>query len=232
MAGPAVSSRTLATREKAPTNMNPTHPASAASASASRRSFLGTLALGTALFETRGLFAEELFRTPRQTEGPFYPNKLPLDTDNDLLIINDATTPAVGEVTYLTGRILDARGNPLQATPWSRSGRSTTTASTSTAEDRNHDQHDNNFQGYRPVPHRVERRVLLPHHQAGPLSRPDPPHPLQGQAGRAGAVDDAVLRQGRAAQREATESTASLTRPQGPRVGDDRFRAAGRLEDR
>jgi len=30
----------------------------------------------------RGLFAEELFRTPRQTEGPFYPNQLPLDTDN------------------------------------------------------------------------------------------------------------------------------------------------------
>ena len=29
----------------------------------------------------------------RQTEGPFYPNKLPLDTDNDLLVINDGITP-------------------------------------------------------------------------------------------------------------------------------------------
>src|SRR5947209_19975340 len=80
----------------------------------SRRLFLGTLALGAAAFTARGAFAEELFRTPRQTEGPFYPNKLPLDTDNDLLIINDATTPALGEVTYLGGRILDARGNPLR----------------------------------------------------------------------------------------------------------------------
>ena len=52
--------------------------------------------------------------TPPQTEGPFYPNSLPLDTDNDLLIVNDGITPAVGEVTHLGGRILDARGNPLR----------------------------------------------------------------------------------------------------------------------
>ena len=59
-------------------------------------------------------FAEELVRTPRQTQGPFYPDRLPLDTDNDLLIVNDAITEAVGEVTHLTGRILDAKGNPLR----------------------------------------------------------------------------------------------------------------------
>src|SRR5690349_22789289 len=80
----------------------------------SRRVFLSTLTLGAAAFTTRGLFADELFRTPRQTEGPFYPDKLPLDTDNDLLIINDGITPAVGEVTHLTGKILDARGNPVR----------------------------------------------------------------------------------------------------------------------
>ncbi len=79
-----------------------------------RRVFLSTLTLGAAAFTTRGLFAHELVRTPRQTEGPFYPNKLPLDTDNDLLVINDDITPAVGEVTYLTGRILDAKGNPVR----------------------------------------------------------------------------------------------------------------------
>jgi protocatechuate 3,4-dioxygenase, beta subunit len=79
-----------------------------------RRLFLGSLTLGVSAFTVRGAFAEELFKTPPQTEGPFYPNKLPLDTDNDLLVINDSITPAVGDVTHLTGRVLDARGNPLK----------------------------------------------------------------------------------------------------------------------
>jgi protocatechuate 3,4-dioxygenase beta subunit len=80
----------------------------------SRRSFLGTFAAGAAAFTTPGLFADELVRTPRQTEGPFYPDRLPLDTDNDLLIVNDSITPAVGEVTHLGGKVLDARGEPIR----------------------------------------------------------------------------------------------------------------------
>lgn len=79
-----------------------------------RRGFLGAMAAGSALFTVRGAFADELVKTPAQTQGPFYPNKLPLDTDNDLLIINDTITPAVGEITHLTGRILDAKGNPIR----------------------------------------------------------------------------------------------------------------------
>ena len=63
---------------------------------------------------TRGLFADDLARTVRQTEGPFYPNKLPLDTDNDLLVINDSITPAVGKVTHLTGRVLSVSGEPVR----------------------------------------------------------------------------------------------------------------------
>lgn len=59
-------------------------------------------------------FADELLRTPRQTEGPFYPDKMPLDTDNDLLIINDNLTEAVGAVTYLSGKVMDAKGNPIR----------------------------------------------------------------------------------------------------------------------
>src|SRR5262249_2015090 len=77
-----------------------------------RRAFLG--AAGASLFITPGLFAEELLRTPRQTEGPFYPDKLPLDTDNDLVIIKDNITPAVGEITHLTGRILGPTGTPIK----------------------------------------------------------------------------------------------------------------------
>jgi protocatechuate 3,4-dioxygenase, beta subunit len=78
-----------------------------------RRSFL---TLGSLLLTTPGAFADELerARTPKQTEGPFYPDKLPLDTDNDLLQINDVLTPAVGAITYLSGKILDSRGNPIR----------------------------------------------------------------------------------------------------------------------
>ena len=61
-----------------------------------------------------GALAEELVRTPSQMEGPFYPVKLPLDTDNDLLIVNDALTQAVGEITHLSGRILDPKGDPIR----------------------------------------------------------------------------------------------------------------------
>jgi protocatechuate 3,4-dioxygenase beta subunit len=81
-----------------------------------RRHFLRGLSLGAALFTVPGAFAEELVRTPPQTEGPFYPDKLPLDTDNDLLILNDTITPALGEVTWLSGRILDSRGQPMRNT--------------------------------------------------------------------------------------------------------------------
>ena len=47
-------------------------------------------------------------------EGPFYPSKLPLDTDNDLIIVNDSITPAIGEITHLSGRLLDAKGGPVR----------------------------------------------------------------------------------------------------------------------
>ena len=77
-----------------------------------RRGFL--TGLGLAFLGTRGLFAEALTLTPKQTEGPFYPDKLPLDTDNDLLVINEGITPAVGEVSYVSGRILGPDGSPIR----------------------------------------------------------------------------------------------------------------------
>jgi protocatechuate 3,4-dioxygenase beta subunit len=80
----------------------------------SRRTFMRGLAFGSALFTTPGLFAEQLFSTPSLTEGPFYPDRMPLDVDNDLLIINDSITPAVGEITNITGRLLEANGSPLK----------------------------------------------------------------------------------------------------------------------
>jgi protocatechuate 3,4-dioxygenase beta subunit len=80
----------------------------------SRRIFLGTAAMAATFTTVRGAFAEELAKTPKATEGPFYPDKLPLDTDNDLIVINDGTTPSVGEITHLTGKVLDVKGNPVR----------------------------------------------------------------------------------------------------------------------
>ena len=38
--------------------------------------------------------------------------------------------------------------------------------------------------GLRPVPDRLDRRILLPHDQAGPVPRPAAAHPLQDRQGR------------------------------------------------
>jgi len=95
--------------------MKPNFIAPSAALSASRRGFLRQLGVGAALFTVRGAFAEELSRkTASLEEGPFYPPKLPLDTDNDVIIVNDSITPAVGEVTHLSGRLLDAKGDPIR----------------------------------------------------------------------------------------------------------------------
>jgi protocatechuate 3,4-dioxygenase beta subunit len=83
----------------------------------SRRAVLrGGVSLGaTMAFFTTGVFAEHLDLTPPLTEGPFYPyGHLPLNPDNDLIVVNDATTPLVGAITQLTGRILDAEGTLLK----------------------------------------------------------------------------------------------------------------------
>lgn len=82
--------------------------------SLNRRHFITALAAGGAFFSQRGAFAQALTLTPAQTEGPYYPNQLPLDQDNDLLVINDRITPAVGTVAWLSGKILGSNGSPLR----------------------------------------------------------------------------------------------------------------------
>jgi protocatechuate 3,4-dioxygenase, beta subunit len=112
-----------------------------------RRGFLRTLGAGAAFMTVPGAFAEALIPTPRQTEGPFYPNRLPLDTDNDLIIVNDQLTPAVGEITHLSGRILDARGEPVRnalVEIWQVDSRGSYLHSGSA----NQEKRDRNFQGF------------------------------------------------------------------------------------
>ena len=81
-----------------------------------RRAFIKNSLSVSSLLCVPGLMAEELSLTPHQTEGPFYPDKMPLDTDNDLIILNDSLTPAVGTVAYLSGKVTDIKGNPLRNT--------------------------------------------------------------------------------------------------------------------
>jgi protocatechuate 3,4-dioxygenase, beta subunit len=117
----------------------------------SRRTFLSAGAAtagaaGLSLFAP-GVFAEQLRITPKQEEGPFYPDKLPLDTDNDLLIINDSITPAVGEITHLSGRILDRQGSPIRNAVveiWQVDSK----ASYLHSKSDNYPRRDTNFQGF------------------------------------------------------------------------------------
>jgi len=67
---------------------------------------------GAAVMVVAPRILADLVLTPRQTAGPFYPDRLPLDTDNDLLRVNDAAAQAAGEVTWVSGRILDIHGEP------------------------------------------------------------------------------------------------------------------------
>jgi protocatechuate 3,4-dioxygenase beta subunit len=112
----------------------------------SRREFVRSVAFGAAALAAPGLFAEALTLTPEQTEGPFYPDRMPLDTDNDLLIINDSIKPAVGEITHLGGRVLDADGSPIRNAVveiWQVDGNGVYLHSRSAGERR-----DANFQGF------------------------------------------------------------------------------------
>jgi protocatechuate 3,4-dioxygenase beta subunit len=79
-----------------------------------RRRLLRNFTLGAAGLWVPGAFAEAFTLTPKQTEGPFYPVDLPLDTDNDLIVLNDGLTPALGNITHLTGRVTDAKGEPIR----------------------------------------------------------------------------------------------------------------------
>ncbi len=50
--------------------------------------------------------------TPSQTEGPFYPDRMPADTDFDLLK-NGTRSYAKGQAAWLTGDVTDLRGKPV-----------------------------------------------------------------------------------------------------------------------
>lgn len=80
----------------------------------SRRKLLHSLLLTTGGIITGSVYAEALTLTPRATEGPYYPDHLPLDQDNDLTMIIGGKAPASGVVTEFGGRLLNVDGKPIQ----------------------------------------------------------------------------------------------------------------------
>ncbi|MGH6912509.1 MAG: intradiol ring-cleavage dioxygenase, partial [Geminicoccales bacterium] len=76
-----------------------------------RRLVLGAAALAA----MRALPASAaLPSTPEQTEGPFYPLELPLDSDNDLVRVEGRAERASGTILHLGGRVLDPDGRPVR----------------------------------------------------------------------------------------------------------------------
>jgi protocatechuate 3,4-dioxygenase beta subunit len=67
-----------------------------------------SLALTGAAFPARGASP-----TPAQSAGPFYPERLPLDHDNDLIVVAGAGRRARGVVLHLSGQVLDLDGGPV-----------------------------------------------------------------------------------------------------------------------
>jgi protocatechuate 3,4-dioxygenase, beta subunit len=79
-----------------------------------RRRLLKSLLMSTAGVITSDIYAEALTLTPGMTEGPYYPDHLPLDQDNNLLSIKDDTTQAAGVIAEFGGRLLNADGKPMK----------------------------------------------------------------------------------------------------------------------
>ncbi len=116
-----------------------------------RQVVLGVAASGLAVDA-----ASALAPTPRQTTGPFYPERLPIDSDADLVTIAGGA-PATGEVIVVEGRVLGTDGRPVagaslelwQANAYGRYAHS---------GDRSNVPLDPNFQGYGAVQTDAEGR--------------------------------------------------------------------------
>ena len=79
----------------------------------SRRRLLQITASGLVLL-LPGAGASIAAPTPTQPRGPFYPDRLPLDKDNDLVRVEGRNGLASGEITDLWGRVLDLNGRPVE----------------------------------------------------------------------------------------------------------------------
>ncbi len=98
-----------------------------------RRQMLAWAALGAgSLLVPPSVWAA--LKTPKLTEGPFYPGPkdLPLDQDNNLTIIAGKSGVAVGILLDVTGRVVDEKDRPMKSALW-KSGNAMRTGATTIA---------------------------------------------------------------------------------------------------
>jgi protocatechuate 3,4-dioxygenase beta subunit len=142
-----------------------------------RRQFLHAMTIGFGALAAPGAFAQAI-ATAVTGDGPFYPDRLPLDTDNDLLIVNDGLTSAVGEITHFTGRLFAENGAPVR-NAFIEIWQSDVNGSYIHTQGRNDKGVDANFQGYgrfltdaegryyfrtiKPVPYTLQGQFRAPH---------------------------------------------------------------------
>ena len=127
--------------------------------------FLQALFLATLVLSAGNAAGRDLIITPRQTEGPFYPDKYPIDTDNDLVVINNSASKAVGNVVHLSGIVMDSKGKPIENAVieiWQADSNRVYVHSRSPDQDKR----DKNFQGFGRVitgsPGEYYFRTLVP----------------------------------------------------------------------
>ncbi|MEW8534834.1 MAG: hypothetical protein AB2569_04120 [Candidatus Thiodiazotropha endolucinida] len=78
-----------------------------------RELLLDTISLVSLSVLPGAAIAAALIPTPYQTAGPFYPTRILLDNDNNLVDVEGRSRPARGQVTHIFGRLLDSDGQPL-----------------------------------------------------------------------------------------------------------------------
>jgi len=79
----------------------------------SRRRLVTAMGAGAALGLVSPVRAAGLMETPAQNEGPYYPVKIPLDHDSDLVQVAGRAGIAAGDILHLFGRVVDTSGNPI-----------------------------------------------------------------------------------------------------------------------
>ncbi len=121
------------------------------------------------------------------TEGPFYPDHLPLDHDNDLIVLGDNLTPAIEQITHLERCGSSAGdGSPVKDATveiWQCDANAVYHRIPPTAP-RRRNRWSKNFQGSRNVHHGLEGGVpRFRDDKAGLVSKPPlAAHPRQGRS--------------------------------------------------